>query len=295
MYFGLSGPSFSTSSTGISGELQYTSSVSDSIYAKDISNIVSVTSIPQSVTHTQLLSLTFDPEDSKSFYLLLYSRNTTKAGLLEINGVYSESIGWRINKRYIGDKLLSIRMSGNTLEYTTLDLEDPDIGYFLSIPPLTTPLCVIKGGTGAREFTPTALLIGNGTLPVYTTSKLTFGGDTLRIYGDVLINDTSITPYSGSTQLLNNSVSLIPEIALSSFKGCTINLVIEITTDTSNVNEMFELRAINTEPGWITTGSSFGDSSGLSFGITTAGNLNYTSGNTVDWVSTILHYKIDTI
>jgi len=289
LHFGVSGPAFTVYSSGINAELQYTSTNADSLYIKDIVNIESTSMLIQSIPYTQFENQAFNPIDTKSFYMIIYTSNSTKAGLVEIKGLYSETSNWRLNKRYIGDKLLEFKMTSNNLEYATLDPEDTEIGWSISIAPLNTPLCVTKGGTGAREFIPTALLLGNGTLPVYSTSKLTFDNNSLRITGNILVNDIDITPFRTEVSLGNNIIipTGIPEVTLTE-KGYTLKIIVTLTDDTGDIDEMFELKVVKLNSGgWLVDDTSVGGTTGVNFTIDPgSGVLEYTSGNTPNWVST---------
>jgi hypothetical protein len=180
-------------------------------------------------------------------------------------------------------------MTSNNLEYATLDPEDTEIGWSISIAPLNTPLCVTKGGTGAREFIPTALLLGNGTLPVYSTSKLTFDNNSLRITGNILVNNIDITPFRTEVSLGNNIIipTGIPEVTLTE-KGYTLKIIVTLTDDTGDIDEMFELKVVKLNSGgWLVDDTSVGGTTGVNFTIDPgSGVLEYTSGNTPNWVST---------
>ena len=304
VYFGIH-PSqvYSINSTGTSGELQYTSTTFDSLYKKEVSMISSVVTLPDTLVYTQLLTFEFDPDNGKTFYLFVYTSNTSKAGLLEIHGVYNNSTGWRLNKRYIGDKLLNIRINGYILEYNTIDTETFDIGYHLSIPPSFASLCVTKGGTGTNEHAPGAVLLGNGIEAIIGTGDFVYYNNKLNVSGSICVNNIDITPSPGEeyrvASILNNQPIPVDvpgiEFSESLVKGVFLLIMTTITsTSLAPLNEMFEIKAINQEPGWFVDSSSVGDTSGIVFSIN-SGKLQYTSTSIQDWSSSQLRLRVISI
>lgn len=113
------------------------------------------------------------------------------------------------------------------------------------------------------------------------------------------ISDTSVgTSAQQDVALANNQVSaanvtgfLLPTTTVRGFEAI-VTAHIDATTD---LNEVFEVKGIQLAADWVISVESTGDNSGVTLSITSAGQLQYTSGNYSGFSSATLSYKITKI
>lgn len=141
---------------------------SDTFYAN--------TNIP---TSTNITDFTFNRTQT-NFNATLYITipATNKYALYELECV-SKNNTWKINSRLIGDYLgigFSIETTdeNHILKYTNPNPNDAFVKYILNSPPTFQPLPVTKGGTGRTYLTPYAVMRGNGTDAVVTSSDFIY-------------------------------------------------------------------------------------------------------------------------
>jgi hypothetical protein len=101
-----------------------------------------------------------------------------------------------------------------------------------------------------------------------------------------------------SATLLNNQSSPINVTGLAFANGTVrsfqaqVCVIIDATVD---LFEMFDLKGVQTASAWKMDISSVGDSSGVAFSITSAGQIQYTSGNQSGHVSSTIKFRAITI
>jgi hypothetical protein len=105
--------------------------------------------------------------------------------------------------------------------------------------------------------------------------------------------------FTGSFAAANNVAAatnvtgfLVPTATFSSFTA-SVNVRLLTTTTTLNAQYLFE--ATQTTSGWLLNDTSLGDSVGLTFTITSAGQIQYTSTNVANWQSTTINYSVTAI
>lgn len=115
-----------------------------------------------------------------NFNVTLYIEipSINKYALYEIDCI-SKNNAWTINSRLIGDYLgigfsVETNDESNILKYTNPNAHDAYVRYLLNAPPTFQPLPVTKGGTGRTYLTPYAVMRGNGTDAVVTSSDFIY-------------------------------------------------------------------------------------------------------------------------
>jgi hypothetical protein len=166
------------------------------------------------------------------------------------------------------------------------------------------------GGVSIKE----NLLIGN-ELTIYNTSfaiNLTSGG-TITTYGGVsigknlligealIVKDIDITPSIGdisaerSFNALNNQQ--IPDdvvdfnfsnVNVKSFSGI---VCVTVTTYNDEYDTLYEFKGLRKASGWILNTSYIGDNINIKFYITQYGQIQYTSPNIYNWISTKIKFR----
>lgn len=72
----------------------------------------------------------------------------------------------------------------------------------------------------------------------------------------------------------------------------SFNALVSVSIDaTSNLYEQFILNGIQKDSSWEMSQSSVGDASGITFSITTSGQIQYTSGNEAGFVSNTIKFR----
>jgi len=171
----------------------------------------------------------------------------------------------------------------------------------LSLNNISGTLDVDKGGTGQTTYTDGQLLIGNTTGNTLAKSTLTAGSGISITNGSGSITISTIsnpddipeTTFVGTENQTNIDVTgfLFSNAAVRSFNA-TIQVVIIAT---SNLYEVFNIRGIQRDADWSISVVSAGDSSGTSFNITNAGQLQYSQGAIPGLVSLTMKFKADTL
>jgi hypothetical protein len=115
-----------------------------------------------------------------NFNLTIYAYNTTlnKHALYEIEA-QNRHDSWKVNSRFIGDPMdiyftIHSTEENNLLKYTNKSANDVLIKYYLDAPTTFQPLPVTKGGTGRTYLTPFAVLRGNGTDAIVSSSDFIY-------------------------------------------------------------------------------------------------------------------------
>jgi hypothetical protein len=158
------------------------------------------------------------------------------------------------------------------------------------------------------------LLVGK-EIQIYDTSaalNLTTGG-TITTYGGVsigknllvgdslIVKNIDITPNTGdiwaersfnasnNQQLPDDVVNFtFNEVSIKSFSGIAC---ITVITDSIEYDTLYELKGIKKSSGWILNTSYIGDNTNIKFSITPFGQVQYTSPNLTDWISTTMKFR----
>jgi hypothetical protein len=250
--------------------------------------------------------------------------------LYDIEGLYCDG-SWRINSQYIGDRTGITFIINNShvqgvLNYTNQNSSDAIIRYITSSP-LIVPLPVKQGGTGNAFLKPNAVLRGNGLNPVLATEDFVYENNTLILGGassiqlqssqgasitsnggasfggKLLVSNVDVTPsvgdlnqreYAASNNVSNSNVVglAFSHPIVKSFVG-VVCVTIETFDDT--LDSLFDIKGLKKKNGWIMQSSSIGDDTGIVFAIDSfTGQVNYTSPNIPDWISTTMKFRATT-
>jgi hypothetical protein len=149
-----------------------------------------------------------------------------------------------------------------------------------------------------------ALLVNSGTAKVQ--DKLLVGASTLdadSTAGTVSINTVDITPSAGdiaaerSFSAANNQ-GAAANVTGFSFANATVRsfrAIVSVSIDSTNpAYEIFHLLGIQRAAAWTLSSTRAGDNSGITFSITTAGQIQYTSGNRAGFVSNTMKFRATT-
>lgn len=168
-------------------------------------------------TPIDLEIFSYDQNDRKTFQDTLFvsvpDESVNKHAVYEIEGIYGDG-HWRLNTRFIGDKLdiyFSITAEG-VLTYRNLYHTDAFVKYIRDTPPVCEPLPVPKGGTGNRKFIPNAVLRGDGINPIIGTEDFIYENYKLLLGQDssiVLLNSSpAVATTSGGTLITYGGIGI---------------------------------------------------------------------------------------
>ena len=144
-----------------------------------------------------------------------------------------------------------------------------------------------------------ALNLTSGTLVTYggiSIGKNLIVGDTLVVKG------VDVTPSIGDIyaerEFYANNNQIIPDDVdgfvfsnpnIKSFSGM---ICVTITTLTDEYDALFDLKGLKKKNNWLFMASCYiGDNLGVKFSMTSAGQVQYTSTNTMNWVSTLMKFR----
>jgi hypothetical protein len=211
---------------------------------------------------------------------------------------------------YVDGAINGAANSSSTFAYLTLTSTDSAINF-------STGSMVTYGGITIQS-TQDALSITNGgsflTPGGASIGKSLYVGDTLHantitvanIKVDNITMGTTITElnlglsniYSGSFTPSNNVTSfsnIVPLVFDSSIiRSFTVTLTASITADT-NLYETFVLEGVQTDAEWDMYTSSYGDSTNITFDITSNGEIQYTTPNFPGFIDAIFNYQVSQI
>ncbi len=217
-----------------------------------------------------------------------------------------------------------------TLKYTNNYGVDANVYYFLDSSIIYSILPVKRGGTGRDFLYPNAVLRGNGVDPVLASSDfiyknqtlilgsasklcikgtaesyncssgslVTFGGASIK--KSLYVKNKNITPSVDdivselSFTAANNQItqSNITGLVFSNSKSFELMLLSSLITISGEYNANFKIRGVKANSGWTLTYTYIGDDTYVDFYINSStGQLEYTTSNVLNWISTTFKYK----
>ena len=189
------------------------------------------------------------------------------------------------------------------------------------------PYTILRGngidpiiGTEDLIYRDNNLIIGDVSTVVIQNTRSTINlttGSTFVAYGGVSINkelfigqklvvrDVDITPNTSDISAektfnaQNNQITphdIIGFIFNNQTKSFTGTICINIVTDTDEYDALYEIKGLKKKSGWFIDTSSIGDILGINFYIKTdpdngSGQIQYTSDNKNDWISTQMKFR----
>jgi hypothetical protein len=116
---------------------------------------------------------------------------------------------------------------------------------------------------------------------------------------DSLIGDiTSPGAIPETTYVMSNSQTLPDDVDAFLFSNASVRAfhatVTVVVNATTSLYELFEISGVQKGSGWEITIQSTGDESGVSFSITSTGQMQYTSANYVGFISGAIKFKATT-
>lgn len=188
-----------------------------------------------------------------------------------------------------------LRRSGTSIGFGSIDLSQLNaVGASI--------LGIVNGGTGLAT-TPTdgQLLIGNSNTNAYTKSTLTQGtGITITNgNGSITIASTGPSPSPGDLNETSfsaaNNQSSPANITGFAFANATVrsfDAVVSIFINaTGSLYAVYKLKGIQKGASWEMSQDFTGDTTGITFSITTAGQIQYTSSNVTGFTSDTIKFR----
>jgi uncharacterized protein YjbI with pentapeptide repeats len=209
----------------------------------------------------------------------------TNGGALLIEG--GAAIGKRL---FVGNGITSsfdcntigsiFTTGGNVGVNTTSPVYQLDVAGTLRISSL-----IVSDTTDATTTSSASVVLSGG---MGITKNLTVGGN---------VNVSGIsTQFAGSFAAANNIVSETDMtgflLSNSVFGSFTSSINVKLVTLTQSLNAQYYIEGTQTSSGWIINDSVFGDDVGITFSITSNGQLQYTSANKIGWISTTINYQV---
>ena len=185
------------------------------------------------------------------------------------------------------------------------------------------PYTILRGngfnpiiGTNDLIYRDDSLIVGNNSSIVITNTSSTTNlttGSTFVAYGGVSINkelfigkqlvvkDVDITPNKediSSERIFNSSNNIISPDDIEGFfftdsitKSFSAMACVNIVTTTDEFDALYEIKGLRKRTGWIIDYTYMGDNVGVDFYIKSDGQLQYTSTNNPNWISSSIKFR----
>lgn len=141
-------------------------------------------------------------------------------------------------------------------------------------------------------------LTTGGTITTYGGAAI---GKNLLVGDSLIVKDVDVTPNPGDIWAersfsASNNKQLPDDVADFEFMDANIKsfsgmACVTIVTDVSEYDTLYELKGIRKSSGWILNSSFIGDNTNIKFTITPSGQIQYTSPNMPDWISTTMKFR----
>jgi hypothetical protein len=151
---------------------------------------------------------------------------------------------------------------------------------------VTTGSLFVSGGSVLSSATISNLLVGSSEM-----SSLTINGV------DVTPNASDIS--SDQLFILQNNVSTPTRITNFAFDSSTVRafiaqITISITTSGTDKFAYYTLKGLQKDGAWVLSSTFIGDITGITFSVTSAGQVQYTSSNVDSYISSKMTFKAST-
>jgi len=206
--------------------------------------------------------------------------NTT-ISVLNVTGITAGNINFTGNlfqngSLYISSQWSSVGTSGN-LSYTggNVGIGTTNPSYSLDV-------------VGNVRITNGSLLASNFAVSAFTSATLVSSSLNLGITNN----------FSSTAVGANNTTNVISGLSFNSVNISSFVIVMNVSvvkSAGSNLYEIFTIEGVQNGSGWAIYTSSIGDITGITFAISSGGQISYTSPNISDWSSTTFRYSVSQI
>jgi hypothetical protein len=159
------------------------------------------------------------------------------------------------------------------------------------------------GNVGINTTSPSTTLYVNGN--TFLNGNVTMGNYlwlTNFTASNIITNNVNYgisNTFSGSFAVANN-VSVAANVTGLSFSNSAVrffkaDVSVSLVSSTGGSYQVFTFEGTQNTAGWSLYQSNVGDISGLSFSITAAGQIQYTSTNVVNWTSNTIRFSVSQI
>ena len=202
-----------------------------------------------------------------------------------VSGWTNSAFRFTINQNSINGNYssLSAPTSGNTYIFDSISLTNTADALSLS----STGSMNIAGGLTVQK----SLYAATISTSNFMITNLTAG---TMVANNVNVGINSM--YGGSFNAANN-VAAASNVTGFSFNSASVvsfsaNVSVIVTNSTVSY-ETFTLNGAYSSSGWILNSSSRGDVSGITFSITSVGQIQYTSTNVAGWTSSVFRFSVN--
>ena len=264
------------------------------------------------VTNGSITGLLFGSSTYRSFSILLSATVSRTSGgnynsQYTIEGIQLDS-GWSIYVTAIGDTIdlvFTINQSTGQIQYSTsttyTNWTSTLLNYQVTL--------LYKTGGFSTSLLPSGVQTVNGPLLIpNTTNSINTSTGALIVSGGVAIQNNiniagtiglSVSNIFSGTFAASNNVSTPTNITGLSFSNSytryfTCDLTVDVIT-LSALNSVYTLRGHQTTSGWNLYITNIGDTTNITFTITSSGQVQYTSSNITNYVSSKFNFTVTSI
>ena len=117
--------------------------------------------------------------------------------------------------------------------------------------------------------------------------------------GSVIFNGVDVTPNLGDIskeRVFNAANNTSGSVTNFSFDNALVgafhaNVSVVVSTSGGNKYTFYDLKGVQKDSTWVLNSTFVGDNTGLTFAITSAGQIQYTSPNFAGWSSTTMKFR----
>lgn len=160
----------------------------------------------------------------------------------------------------------------------------------------TTGSLTVLGGLSIGSTTDSSSFTEGGSMTIAggaSVAKSLCIGESFNLGGAMTQFGGSFTGGNNVTTPSDVSGLLLPSASTRSFTATVSVSVLRLSG--GNYFAQYTIEGIQTDSGWFIDDSFVGDTTGISFSITNNGQIQYTSSNVVNWISTTFTYSVSEI
>ena len=245
----------------------------------------------------------FDSLYTSSFEALVYLENSIGIYTqFELNGIYrSLDSEWQMSTRLIGnyDSGVTFTISPDgQIQYTNTNVSGTTIIYFRA---LTTGYGAFTNVTAGNYlqtlgfYTSGTLLFGDSlNRPaasadlVFTNGSLLLSGNEIRMNSGDIFREHIFSAMNDQTVFADIS-NFIFDATITSYFTAMVSVI--VVTATEKITAGYDLKGIRLSDYWQMNSGYIGENTGIIFNITDSGQIQYTSTNIPDWISTTIKFR----